>query len=98
MENRQFFKISNVGSKGLELAYSSVRLMREGQSATSAAYVRWFYPLEIRKNGGKTAKNVIFHHARQLWLQMVANGCKRHEEGIAGPPCPQASIAKLIDG
>jgi hypothetical protein len=51
-----------------------VRLMREGQSATYAAYVRWFYPLEIRKNGGKTAKNVIFYHTRKPWLQTVANG------------------------
>jgi hypothetical protein len=23
---------------------------------------------------GKNAKNVIFHHARKPWLQMVANG------------------------
>ena len=75
---------------GFEPAASSVRLKWEGLSATSAAYVRWFYPLDIRKNGGKTAKNVIFYHARQLWLQMVANGCKWHEEGNAVPTCPEA--------
>jgi hypothetical protein len=70
---------------GFEPSVSSVRLMRERQSATSVAYVRWFYPRKIRKNEGKNAKNVIFHHARQLWLQMVANGCKWHEEGNADP-------------
>jgi len=69
--------------------------MREGFSASSAAYVRWFFPCKIRKNGGKTAKNVIFHHARQLWLQM---GCKWHEEGNADPTRPEVSIANLIDG
>jgi len=70
---------------GFEPASSSVRLMREGQSATSAAYVRWFYPRKIRKNGAKTVKPSIFYHARQPWLQMVANGCKWHEEGNAYP-------------
>jgi hypothetical protein len=70
---------------GFEPAASSVRLKWEALSASSAAYFRGFYPLEIRKNGGKTAKMSIFYHARQLWLQMVANGCKRHEEGIADP-------------
>jgi len=54
-----------------------VRVMKEGLSDCSAAYVRWFYPLEFRNIGGKTAKNVIFHHARPLWLQMVANGLKK---------------------
>jgi hypothetical protein len=74
---------------------SSVRLRREGLSASSAAYVRRFYPLEIRKNGGKTVKKLIFHHARQLWLQMVANGMKKE---MQIQPCPEASIANLIDG
>jgi hypothetical protein len=79
-----------------------VRLKREGQSASSAAYVRWFHFLEINKNGGKTAKNVIFRHARQLWLQMVANGCKRVANGMKKEmqlqPCPEVSIANLIVG
>jgi hypothetical protein len=81
---------------GFEPAASSVRLMGEGQSATSAAYLRWFYPRKIRKNGGKTAKIVIFHHARQLWLQTVANGMKKE---MQIRPCPETqSIANLIDG
>ena len=71
--------------EGFEPSTSSVRLMREGQSATSAAYIRWFYPRKIRKNGCKTVQTLIFYHARQLWLQMVANGCKWREEGNAGP-------------
>jgi hypothetical protein len=37
------------------------------------------------KNEGKTIQKLIFSHARQLWLQMVANGCKWHEEGNADP-------------
>jgi hypothetical protein len=86
--------------EGFEPSTSSVRLKREGLSASSAAYGRWIYPLEIRKNGGKTAKNVIFHHARQLWLQMVANGCKWHEEGNAArcPVLRYKSIPDLVDG
>jgi hypothetical protein len=34
---------------------------------------------------GKTVKKLFFNHAEQLWLQMVANGCKWHEEGNADP-------------
>jgi len=57
--------------------------MREGQSATFAAYRRRFYPHKIRKNWVKTVKKSIFYYAIQLWLQMVANGCKWYEEGNA---------------
>jgi hypothetical protein len=62
---------------GFEPAASSVQLMREGLSASSAAYFRGFYPRKIRKNEGKTVQKLIFYHARQLWLQMVAHGMKK---------------------
>jgi hypothetical protein len=32
-------------------------------------------------------------------MLLVANGCKKHVEGIADPPCPEAQfIANKIDG
>jgi hypothetical protein len=46
--------------------------MREGVSATSDAYIRWFYRRKIRKNGAKTVKKPIYNYAAGITLAMVA--------------------------
>jgi hypothetical protein len=77
--------VNLVDLEGFEPSTSSVRWMRKGLSASSAAYCRGFYPRKIRKNGDKTVQKLIFHHAKYFALHTVAHDCTWHEEGNADP-------------